>query len=234
MKRHLPYLRGEGNADVPPTTVLMHPERLDKPFHWRRKRIVLTSMLGDWFHGDVTDEFRDRGFAVMIDTIEHNYYVLTKRPWVAVEYLNSLMEGGRKVCSAADEIRNTVIAGLAVATQLKKGVIPNITLMISTWDQTSTMEAQRAISRLHGGIRWGLHIEPLLGSIDLCSGAEIGYQTVLQRRLPAWVVTGPENGPGARPMDPAWARWLRDQCRGLGIPFWFKGEFDGNRERGRP
>ena len=37
-----------------------------------------------------------------------------------------------------------------------------------------------------------------------------------------WVVAGGESGPGARPMDPDWARSLRDQCQAAGVPFLFK------------
>jgi protein gp37 len=37
-----------------------------------------------------------------------------------------------------------------------------------------------------------------------------------------WVVVGGESGPGARPMNPQWARDLRDQCATAGVPFLFK------------
>jgi protein gp37 len=56
-----------------------------------------------------------------------------------------------------------------------------------------------------------LSIEPLLedlGRVDL-GGID-------------WAIVGGESGPGARPMDPAWVRSLRDQCKGAGVPFFFK------------
>ena len=37
-----------------------------------------------------------------------------------------------------------------------------------------------------------------------------------------WVVVGGESGPGARPMHPDWARYLRDQCQEAQVPFLFK------------
>jgi hypothetical protein len=42
-----------------------------------------------------------------------------------------------------------------------------------------------------------------------------------------WVVVGGESGPCARPMHPAWARQIKDDCRICGVPFFFKqwGEF---------
>jgi protein gp37 len=37
-----------------------------------------------------------------------------------------------------------------------------------------------------------------------------------------WVIVGGESGPGARPMDPDWARKIRDQCAEAGVAFFFK------------
>lgn len=37
-----------------------------------------------------------------------------------------------------------------------------------------------------------------------------------------WAIVGGESGPGSRPMDPAWARSLRDLCRSASVPFFFK------------
>lgn len=37
-----------------------------------------------------------------------------------------------------------------------------------------------------------------------------------------WVIVGGESGPGARPMHPEWARFLRDQCASAGVPYFFK------------
>lgn len=45
---------------------------------------------------------------------------------------------------------------------------------------------------------------------------------ILANRKLDWVIVGGESGPGARPMHPAWARSLRDQCAAAGVPFCFK------------
>ena len=37
-----------------------------------------------------------------------------------------------------------------------------------------------------------------------------------------WIVAGGESGAHARPMNPAWARALRDQCAAADVPFFFK------------
>lgn len=36
------------------------------------------------------------------------------------------------------------------------------------------------------------------------------------------MIAGGESGPGSRPMHPAWARQLRDQCQAAAVPFFFK------------
>lgn len=57
-----------------------------------------------------------------------------------------------------------------------------------------------------------LSCEPLLGPVDLKLGSA-GID---------WVIAGGESGPHARPMRPAWVRWLRDQCQAESTPFFFK------------
>lgn len=37
-----------------------------------------------------------------------------------------------------------------------------------------------------------------------------------------WVIQGGESGPRKRPFDIEWARWMRDFCAELGIPYFFK------------
>lgn len=46
----------------------------------------------------------------------------------------------------------------------------------------------------------------------------------------AWVIVGGESGPGARPIDPAWVRDLRDQCTASEVPFFFK-QWGGIRKK---
>jgi protein gp37 len=56
-----------------------------------------------------------------------------------------------------------------------------------------------------------LSLEPLLGPLGGLNLSGIH-----------WVIVGGESGPGARPMDPAWVREIRDRCSSAGIPFFFK------------
>lgn len=63
-----------------------------------------------------------------------------------------------------------------------------------------------------------LSCEPLLGHIGFNASAELraGFEKI------NWLIAGGESGSKARPMHPAWARSLRDQCAEAAIPFHFK------------
>lgn len=60
-----------------------------------------------------------------------------------------------------------------------------------------------------------LSCEPLLGPLNLRPWMQS------ERRID-WVIAGGESGHKARPMNPEWARSLRDQCGDAQIPFHFK------------
>lgn len=56
-----------------------------------------------------------------------------------------------------------------------------------------------------------LSLEPLLGPMTDLDLTGIG-----------WVIVGGESGVGARPVEAAWVRAIRDQCVDEGVPFFFK------------
>lgn len=56
-----------------------------------------------------------------------------------------------------------------------------------------------------------LSLEPLIGALKDLDLTGID-----------WVIVGGESGAGARPMNPEWARDLRDQCQEQGVAFFFK------------
>ncbi len=60
-----------------------------------------------------------------------------------------------------------------------------------------------------------LSCEPLIGPVEL-SGL------VRKKGEVHWIIAGGESGPGSRPMEPAWARALRDFSRQRKIAFHFK------------
>lgn len=56
-----------------------------------------------------------------------------------------------------------------------------------------------------------LSVEPLLEDVGQLNLDRIN-----------WVIVGGESGPGARLLKKEWVLYIRDQCRSVGIPFFFK------------
>lgn len=93
-------------------------------------------------------------------------------------------------------------------------VCRNVWLGISAENQDTYDLRHHHLLSLYPPVRF-VSIEPMLDSIDLC----LRYHTENQFD---WVIVGGESGPGYRPMDPDWARSIRDQCRKAGVPFFMK------------
>jgi protein gp37 len=64
-----------------------------------------------------------------------------------------------------------------------------------------------------------LSLEPLLGPLPN-----------LDLRGMDWVIVGGESGPSARPIAEEWVLDIRNQCRAVGVPFFFK-QWGGNRRK---
>lgn len=124
---------------------------------------------------------------------------------------------------------------------------PNVWLGTTVEDQT---EADRRIPHLlavPAKVRF-LSCEPLLGPVELwrwigvhhhpdnnlkdqetrdaiftiIAAARAKFRKENGHHGLDWIICGGESGPGARPMNPQWARSLRDQCVAAGVAFHFK------------
>lgn len=86
---------------------------------------------------------------------------------------------------------------------------PNIWMGVSVEDErvVSRIDHLRAVP---AHIRF-LSLEPLIGPLE-----------GLNLEGMHWVIVGGESGPGARPMEAAWVRSIRRQCRAAGVAFFFK------------
>lgn len=134
----------------------------------------------------------------------------------------------------------------------------NIIAMTSVEDQKRADERIPELLKVPAARR-GLNCEPLLGPIELwrfdeedqaLRGPGIirsgGMTPSTPDSLPEgyddsypgidWVIAGGESGHGARPMHPAWARSLRDQCQLAGVSFFMKqwGEYEPYEEDAQP
>jgi protein gp37 len=118
--------------------IILHPERLEKPLHWKKPKMIFVNSMSDLFHELVPDEFIERVFAVMAQAGQHTYQVLTKRPkrmmeWCEQHYPMSL---------------------------------PNVWLGTSVENQRAVDERLPYIKNTRAAVRF-LSCEPLLEDIDL-------------------------------------------------------------------
>jgi protein gp37 len=81
---------GDPRTSGPGFGVTLHPDELTAPRRWRRPRRVFVNSMSDLFHPQVPTEFITEVFAVMADTAQHSYQVLTKRPKRARSLLRDL------------------------------------------------------------------------------------------------------------------------------------------------
>lgn len=99
----------------------------------------------------------------------------------------------------------------SVLARIRPEPLPNLWLGTSVENQRWAEVRIPALLRTPAAVRF-LSCEPLLGPVDLrpwLGGVD-------------WVIVGGESGPGFRPMDPDWARTIRDQCVAAGVPFFYK------------
>ena len=182
--------------------VVVVEEHLADPLRWKKPRRIFVNSMSDLFHENVSDETIDQIFSVMVQCPQHIFQVLTKRPERMQSYMESCQMG-------ADDVG---------------GRFPwdNVWLGVSVEDQKSADERIPHLLRTPAAVRW-LSVEPMLGPVDLAKAGwnfhdfDPEFDVQIQ-----WVVCGGESGAGARPMHPAWARSLRDQCVAAGTPFFMK------------
>lgn len=186
---------GRGPRFLPgETEVKLHPTRLYQPRQWRKGRRIFVCSMSDLFHEDVPDYFIHSVFYIIATSPQHTFQVLTKRPERMVDRLLEY-----------ETVRRTpknLWAGVSVENKAYKHRI----------DMLRGIQAP---------VRF-LSVEPLLGPLGPLDLTGID-----------WVIVGGESGSGsrivggkkvplARPMDPDWAREVRDQCREAGVAFFMK------------
>lgn len=221
------------------TEVRCHEDRLDIPLRWRKPRRVFVNSMSDLFHESVPAHFIGRVFGIMAAAHHHTFQVLTKRPERMRQLLHAEVIGPLK-----GEAVQTAWEFSGRTTPAKAWRMhwpwPNVWLGVSCEDQKAADERVPLLLQTPAAVRF-LSCEPLLGPISLrhIDADAAGHQDICQvdaltgrhtdmgrpcadvARID-WVIAGGESGPGHRPMDIEWARSLREQCRGAGVPFFFK------------
>jgi protein gp37 len=207
--RNLPHLTN--GCGFTPT---FHPERLDKPLHWRKPQRIFVNSMSDLFHEAFTDEQIDMVFAMMQECQHHTFMILTKRAERMYEYIR----GGRNLLTILDA--NACADGRTRCWPLK-----NVHVGVTAENQQRADERIPILLDTPAAVRF-VSVEPMLGPVKLwnrtSSGAFMNLGPVFNGRGLDWVICGAETGPGARIMQPEWAYSLYLQCKAAGVPFWFK------------
>jgi len=69
--------------------ILFHEDRLSIPTKWKKPRKIFVCSMSDLFHKDVPYEWIDKINEAQVDTPQHDYMWLTKRPNRAQKYIRS-------------------------------------------------------------------------------------------------------------------------------------------------
>jgi protein gp37 len=187
------------------------PKELVRPLHWKKPRRIFVQDMGDLFHWSVRQEYIAAVYGIMSLCLQHTFFLLTKREdsilhWHSKDtnYDHWIMN---EACSCLHEKE---VFGIRLEPRLK-WPLENVISGLTVCNQTEYDNKIRDLMNVPG--RHWLSIEPMLSDIIL---ELLDYPV-------DFVVLGGENGPGARPMNPDGVRWVRDQCKAAGVPFWFKG-----------
>jgi protein gp37 len=86
---------------------------------------------------------------------------------------------------------------------------PQVRLGVTAEDQVHFNRRWPILAATPARLRF-ISYEPALGPL------------VLDDIRPDWIVCGGESGPGARYMEPAWSRALRDESAAVGVAFFMK------------
>lgn len=195
-------------------------KNLDLPLHVRKPTVW--AVWNDLFHEDVPELFILKAFAVMAEAPQHTFLILTKRPELMHEVLNSP--------TVANDVWLMTNTGLDGSKPLWP--LPNVWLGTTTENQEQADKRIPILLQIPAAFRF-VSIEPMLGPVDISIYLYSGWTEPPYDDIINWVVCGGESGPGARSMHPEWVRSLRDQCQAAGTAFFFKqwGEWEAFYDR---
>lgn len=205
---------GERYTKNATTEAVLDEEVLCAPLRWKKPRMIFVCSMTDLFGVWVRNAWIDEVFAIMALCPQHTFQVLTKRAARMRAYVENPISHHNMEYIVERRWFNH--DGRTVSY---KRFLPNVWLGVSCEDQERANERIPELIQTPAAVRW-VSCEPLLERIQFKDVP--GLNTLTKGPQLDWVVVGGESGRGARPMHPLWVQSLRDQCKGAGVPFFFK------------
>ena len=188
-----------------------------------RPRVFCSSM-SDWLDDEVPVEWLADLLDVICRTPHLDWLLLSKRP----ENWRARLEMAR------DYQRSKLTQGILMVSGWLAGVLPaNAWIGTSVENQEAADKRIPELLKIPAKVRF-LSCEPLLGPVDLDRWIYGTHKSLRDKdgnppARPNWIICGGESGQHARPMNPEWARSLRDQCQTAGVTFFMK-QMGGTRK----
>ncbi|KKN17971.1 hypothetical protein LCGC14_0960290 [marine sediment metagenome] len=159
--------------------VMVHPDKLDKPLHWKKPRRIFVNSMSDLFHDSVSDNFIHQVFAVMALCPWHTFIILTKRAERMREYI-SADETVERILKIAPEffISNKKTGDVNIGplqyweengshfSDIDPWPLPNVWQGVSVSNQTEACRHLPILLQTPAAVRL-VSLEPLLGAVDL-------------------------------------------------------------------
>lgn len=184
-----------------------------QPRAWDRKalrdgvrRFVFCASLADVFDNQVEPQWRADLFALIRETPNLDWLLLTKRPQNIV-----------KMVKAVGFMPPNIAFGTTVEDRARvKTNLPALTVAGGLLPRFLFVSAEPLLEDLGDLTPW-LH-PPGTQFCKMQFDEDYGHLMTPVR----WIITGGESGPSPRPIEAEWARNLRDQCQAAGAAFFFK------------
>lgn len=182
--------------------VTLKSQKLFEPLKWREPKRIFVNSMSDLFHADIPDEYVWRMFAVMSACPQHQFQVLTKRP----QRMRNLLSDPRAEYHLR-EARIWLAGWYSILSSFPTWPPGNVWLGVSVENADYRFRID-LLRKTPAAVRF-VSLEPLIGPLGIVLSDGPG---ALNLSGIDWAIIGGESGPGSRPMDLAWVRYLLDQC----------------------
>lgn len=210
---------GDPRTSGPGFGVAMHWQVVDQPLSWRRSQTVFVNSMSDLAHPRVSDEFVAAVFAVMGLADHHRFQVLTKRPRRFRALLSKPSFRAQVATAMLERDGDPALADAVRAGDPAVWPLRSVWLGVSAEDEVRARERLPLLADTPAAVRF-VSAEPLLQDITGAVHDDHNGRPVLAAM--DWAIVGGESGGDHRPMDPDWARGVRDACLEVGVAFFFK------------